>query len=173
MATHYVYVLAVWLRLKTDFAETEWLAELQQYLEDEYCVTKLEVVEDSESDREDERTLSLQLQMTFEQSEMDEGEPTEAAIGKLDTELRGHLEAKYRVSHLEILDDALTSYLLAEEEVPEERRYPEPKHRDLSNEEKSQLRTRIKQGDADIYALAAEFGCSASQVAGIKAAMHR
>ena len=173
MATQYVYVLAVWLRLKIDVAEQEWLADLQEYLEAEYCVTKLDAVDDSESESEGERTLSLQLQMTFEQSEMDDGEPTDAALGKLDGELRGYLEAKYRVSHLDILDDALTSYLLAEEEVTEERRYPEPKQRDLTTEEKSQLRTRIEKGDTDIYALAAEFGCSASQVAGIKAAMHR
>jgi transposase-like protein len=77
------------------------------------------------------------------------------------------------VNHLEILDDALTSYLLAEREEPEQRKYPEPKQRDLTDDEKTQLRARIERGDADIYALATEFGCSASQVAGIKAAMHR
>lgn len=54
-----------------------------------------------------------------------------------------------------------------------ERRYPEPKSRELSYDEKVQLRTRIERGEADIYALAAEFRCSPSQVAGIKAAMHR
>jgi hypothetical protein len=53
------------------------------------------------------------------------------------------------------------------------KRYPAPKQRDLTDAEKSQLRGRIEQGDADIYALAVEFGCSASQVAGIKAAMRR
>jgi transposase-like protein len=53
------------------------------------------------------------------------------------------------------------------------RRYPEAKQRNLSNDEKSELRVRIERGDADIYALAKEFGCSPSQVAGIKAAMHR
>jgi transposase-like protein len=55
----------------------------------------------------------------------------------------------------------------------EPRRYPKPKQRELSDEEKMQLRARIERGDDDIYALAAEFGCSPSQVAGIKAAMHR
>jgi transposase-like protein len=54
-----------------------------------------------------------------------------------------------------------------------ERRYPEPKQRDLTEDEKSQLRTHIEGGDDDIYRLAREFGCSSSQVAGIKAAMHR
>jgi hypothetical protein len=53
------------------------------------------------------------------------------------------------------------------------REYPEPRDRELTDEEKSQLRGRIERGDADIYALAREFGCTSSQVAGIKAAMNR
>lgn len=44
---------------------------------------------------------------------------------------------------------------------------------DLSDEEKAQIRERIEGGDGDIYRLAREFNCSSSQVAGIKAAMHR
>ncbi len=54
-----------------------------------------------------------------------------------------------------------------------ERRYPEAKQRDLTDEEKADLRTRIERGDGDIYELAREFGCSPSQVAGIKAALNR
>jgi len=53
------------------------------------------------------------------------------------------------------------------------RQYPEPKERELTEDEKRQLRERIERGDADIYALAREFGCTSSQVAGIKAAMNR
>lgn len=53
------------------------------------------------------------------------------------------------------------------------RRYPEPKQRELTSGEKAHLRARIEAGESDIYALAAEVGCSSSQVAGIKAAMHR
>jgi len=53
------------------------------------------------------------------------------------------------------------------------RQYPEPKQRDLTEDEKRQLRERIERGEADIYALAREFGCTSSQVAGIKAAMNR
>jgi transposase-like protein len=56
---------------------------------------------------------------------------------------------------------------------PISRQYPEPKQRELTDDEKRQLRQRIERGDADIYALAREFGCSSSQVAGIKAAMSR
>jgi hypothetical protein len=51
--------------------------------------------------------------------------------------------------------------------------YPERKQRELTDGEKQQLRERIEKGDVDIYALACEFGCSSSQVAGIKAAMRR
>ena len=51
--------------------------------------------------------------------------------------------------------------------------YPEPKQRELSETEKAQIRERIQQGDDNIYKLAQEFGCSSSQVAGIKAALHR
>jgi transposase-like protein len=51
--------------------------------------------------------------------------------------------------------------------------YPEPKRRELSETEKAQIRKRIQQGDDNIYKLAQEFGCSASQIAGIKAALHR
>lgn len=49
--------------------------------------------------------------------------------------------------------------------------YPEPKERDLSEEEKARIRARIQEGDGDIYKLAQEFMCSSSQVAGIKAAL--
>jgi hypothetical protein len=76
----------------------------------------LDAVVDSKSETVGERTLSLQFQITFQQSEMNDGEPTEAAVGKLAGESRGYLESKYRVSHLDILDDELTSYLLAKEE---------------------------------------------------------
>jgi hypothetical protein len=173
VAKSYDYVLAVWLRLTVSRAAPEFLEELREYLEAEYQIIKLEVVDESESGGEGELTFSLQLQLTFDESQMDGDDPTEEAIGELDGQLRAYLEAKYPVSYLEILDDALTSYLLAEREEPEERKYPEPKQRDLTAGEKSELRARIERGDADIYALATEFGCSASQVAGIKAAMHR
>lgn len=56
---------------------------------------------------------------------------------------------------------------------PEQRRYPERKQRELTDEEKERIREALECGDGDIFQLAGEFGCSASQVAGIKAAMHR
>lgn len=77
----------------------------------------------------------------------------------------------------EIKDEAVIAGLMqlaAQDgyEVPT-RLYPEAKERELTEEEKRQLRERIERGDADIYALAREFGCTSSQVAGIKAAMNR
>ncbi|HJT78750.1 MAG TPA: hypothetical protein VJ739_16215 [Gemmataceae bacterium] len=71
------------------------------------------------------------------------------------------------------LQKALTTRPIKDAAKPRPRQYPERKQRDLTDDEKAQLRARIERGDADIYALAREFGCSASQVAGIKAAMHR
>jgi hypothetical protein len=54
--------------------------------------------------------------------------------------------------------------------------YPQKKAHDLSDQEKETIRTRISAGECtkeDTYNLASEFGCSSSQVAGIKAAMNR
>ena len=172
MVTVYDYVLAVWLRLEASGTAPELLEGLREYLEHEYQVNKLELVEE-ESEVEGEITVSLQLLLSFYESQMDGDEPTEEAIGRVGKELRSHLETRYCVNHCETMDDALTSYLLAVREEPELRKYPEPKLRDLTVDEKQQLRGRIESGDADVYALAREFGCSSSQVAGIKAAMKR
>ncbi len=113
MARSYDYVLAVWLRLEIMADTPELTEELREYLEAEYQVVNLEVIEEAENN-EDEITISLQLQVTFDQSQMDGTEPTEEALGELDRELRPFLEAKYQVNYMELLDDALTSYLLAE-----------------------------------------------------------
>ena len=51
--------------------------------------------------------------------------------------------------------------------------YPERKRRELTQEEKEGLRRHIEAGDDDIYKLSGKFACSSSQVAGIKAALHR
>ena len=53
------------------------------------------------------------------------------------------------------------------------RPYPEPKQRELTDDEKEEIRKRIEKGDGDTNQLAREFACSSSQVAGIKAAMNR
>ncbi len=80
----------------------------------------------------------------------------------------GRFSAPFRPGHTEKAADPA-----AQSHVPVERRYPQPKSRELSGAEKAELRGRIERGDGDIYTLAAEFSCSPSQVAGIKAAMQR
>ena len=119
MAKTYDYALTVWLRLELSCAAPELLVELQEYLEAEYQIRKLEVFEDAESDVEGELTVSLQLQLTFDESQMDRDEPTDEALGELRGELGAYLEAKYQVNYLQLLDDGLTSYLLDEREEPE------------------------------------------------------
>jgi hypothetical protein len=74
------------------------------------------------------------------------------------------------INQIRSLDDANKK----KQEIEQQRkRYPGPKQRELTTGEKQQLRARIERGDTDIYQLAEEFGCSPSQVAGIKAAMNR
>jgi hypothetical protein len=48
-------------------------------------------------------------------------------------------------------------------------KYPEPKKRDLTAAEKSVIHQHLDAGDDNIYSLAIRFGCSASQIAGLKA----
>ena len=114
MATSYDYILAIWLRLETRCPETQLVEELRTYLEAEYQVSKLETVDESEDDQENksEVTISLQLQLTFTESQMDGDEPTAEAIETTDQTLRAYLEAKYQVNYLELMDDALTLFLL-------------------------------------------------------------
>jgi hypothetical protein len=53
------------------------------------------------------------------------------------------------------------------------RTYPERKTRDLTATEKSEIRARLDAGDDNVYDLAAAFGCSTSQIAGMKAHRRR
>lgn len=53
------------------------------------------------------------------------------------------------------------------------REYPEPKSVELADDIKEQIREEIRKGQSNIYLLAEQFGCSSSQIAGIKAAMNR
>jgi hypothetical protein len=75
--------------------------------------------------------------------------------------------------------ERLTKMLIAvpKAEIRERKRgpkmYPEKKQRDLTEAEKADMRVAIERGDEDYAKLAKKFGCSTSQVAGIKAAMHR
>ena len=114
MATVYDYVLAVWLRLDVSCATPGLALELREYLDAEYQIIKLEVVEEPESDAKGEVTVSLQLQTVFDESQMEGYYPTDKATGDLDREFRAYLESKYAVNYLEIMEEAGTSYLLAE-----------------------------------------------------------
>jgi hypothetical protein len=51
--------------------------------------------------------------------------------------------------------------------------YTEKKKRELTQEEKRQIRERISKDDGDVYKLAEDFCCVPIQIAGIKAAMNR
>ena len=51
--------------------------------------------------------------------------------------------------------------------------YIQKKKREISEEEKQQIRDRIERGDEDVFKLAAEFHCVPAQVAGVKAVMNR
>lgn len=53
------------------------------------------------------------------------------------------------------------------------RKYPEKKDHELTESDKAHIRERATGDKGDTYALAQELGCSNSQVAGVKAAMHR
>jgi hypothetical protein len=51
--------------------------------------------------------------------------------------------------------------------------YLEKKRDTLSDSAKQQIRKRIDAGDGNVYQLALEFGCVPTQIAGIKAHMHK
>ena len=115
MALLYDYALAIWLRLELEGEPPILAAQLREYLEAEYHIRELEVTEAESVDRTvGEVTVSLQLQLTFSSSQMDDDEPSDETLGDLDRELRAYFEARYTVNCMELMDDALTSYLLAE-----------------------------------------------------------
>ena len=89
MAKYYDYVMAIWLKLETTTGGAELLEELREYLEAEHQIIKLEVVEESECDVKDEITFSLQLQITFDESQMDGDEPTAAAVAEVEPRTAG------------------------------------------------------------------------------------
>ena len=119
MAILFDYQLAVWLRLEMPDATPASVEELTEYLQREYGVVKLKVIEESAPDK-GELTFSLGLQLTFDESQMEGVEPTEQALGTINEELRAYLGAQYEVTYLELLDDSPTSYLIAEWEEPVE-----------------------------------------------------
>jgi transposase-like protein len=51
--------------------------------------------------------------------------------------------------------------------------YLQKKQSELTNFEKQQIRSLVEAGETSVYKLAREFGCVPTQIAGIKAHMHR
>jgi len=51
--------------------------------------------------------------------------------------------------------------------------YPQKKKRELTEVEKEEIRKHSEKGKGNVYELAEEFGCSTSQVAGVKSTMNR
>lgn len=113
MTKWYHYVLTVYLRLATSSNPCELKDELDQYLGEGFQISELQVL-DEDGNAAEEVSFLLQLQTAFSDSQMDCDEPTADALDEMDRELTSYLEAKYVVNHLELLDDALTSYLLGE-----------------------------------------------------------
>jgi hypothetical protein len=129
------YVLAVWLRLEVSGSSHELLAEIKENLEQDYQIIEFSGIENPECKEDGQLTVSLRLQVTFNEWQMQGDEPSQEALGKLDAELTAYLETSYQVSYLQILDDALTSHLLAEREEPEQRGFPEAHHCDPAEDE--------------------------------------
>lgn len=113
MPKQYDYMLAVWLRLEASGDAAQFEEKLREYLEEEYAPLKLEAVEPSE---EDEFEFSLQVQVTFSESQMEDDEPTPEAVADFREEFNTYLERKYVVAYLEVMEDALTSFLIDEYE---------------------------------------------------------
>lgn len=101
-------MLPAWLRLKTPQPASELEEELKDYLSQEYQISKFEVVEESKGSKTKvkEVTVSFNLQMSFNVSEVDGEGPTWAAQEKLAEEMLSYLKADYTVKSLELLDDS-------------------------------------------------------------------
>ena len=123
MAKWYDYVIEFVVRLKTKDATPKSLDALKEYLGEEYVISESGVKDmlgfdpdelNDEDQAEDELTATLQVQMAFTESQMEDDEPTEEALAELHAELTAYLEANYEVEDLELLDDGLNSYWLGE-----------------------------------------------------------
>lgn len=120
MAIVYDYVMAVWLRLELPRPEPELEDELCEHLlEGGFQVNHLEVIEEDEDQPDGEVQVSLRIQLTLDESQMDDDEPTEEAVAEFDEELRTCLSAKYEVNYLDVMADSPHSHLLAERDDEE------------------------------------------------------
>ena len=126
MALWYDYVIEFVVRLKNKDGSVPSLDALKEYLGEQYAISESRSVVaalgfdpdelNDENETEDGLTATLQVQMAFTDSQMDDDEPTEDALADLHAELTAYLVDKYQVENLELLDDGLNSYRLGERE---------------------------------------------------------
>jgi hypothetical protein len=113
MGKHYDYVIDVSMRLKTKDTAPTSLNELKEFLQEEYQIIQANRVKDilgfdpnelaEESAQADEFTASLQLQVTFDEAQMEgDNYPTDGALEELNAELTVYLETKYEVNSLSL-----------------------------------------------------------------------
>ncbi|MBM4004315.1 MAG: hypothetical protein FJ295_13690 [Planctomycetes bacterium] len=125
MAKWYHFSLTVWLRLKVSGDASQLLEELQEHLAHDYSVSELKLIEAEFTELADgapgELEFSFQLDMSFNESQVEFGDPTEEAIDELDNELTNYVASKFPLTHLETLGDALTTFFLGEsdDDTPE------------------------------------------------------
>lgn len=125
MAKWYHFSLTVWLRLKVSGDASQLVEELQEHLAHDYSVSELKLIEAEFTELADgapgEREFSFQLGMSFNESQVEFGDPTEEAIDELDNELTNYVASKFPLTYLETLDDALTTFFLGEsdDDTPE------------------------------------------------------
>ena len=113
MGKSYDYVIDVSMRLKTKDAAPKSLDELKEFLQEEYQIIESNRVKevlgfdpdelDDDSAEPDELTASLQLQVTFDEAQMEsDNYPTDGALEELNVELTDYLETKYEVNDLSL-----------------------------------------------------------------------
>ncbi len=113
MTKYFAYSLTVWLRILPKQQPVGPLGKaVMEHLASAYAIDEFQPVEDF--DCAPQYTFSFQLTWTFTNEEMYRGEPRKASINALVKELRKYVAAEYVVKHIEILDDAPTTYLLEE-----------------------------------------------------------
>lgn len=116
MPTTNDYSMTVWLRLKSPTGAEGVEGALAEILGQNHLVSKIERIEDEEDEAGvgNVLTYSFQAQISFEESECCDDEPNEAAIAVYEDEWTALLSSRFQVVSLEVLDDALTSFLIAE-----------------------------------------------------------
>lgn len=120
MATDYIYIMSIWFKLELIKGNVDWFDKLREHIEREYQLVKAEIITDPASEGDSEQAVLMQFQLRFQESEMENAQPTPEAIDRLVDDLEIHLEKQFRLTYLEVLDDAPASYLLDARENADE-----------------------------------------------------